>query len=256
VDKSWPAQAELGVRLRVRRRERGLSLRQLTRLVGLTAHSNLADYEAGRRLPPQDVVAACEKALGISDGELTALRLAALTERSLPEVDSPTPTSPRRNRRRVLSFICLGLVTLVGAGLIGWLVAPRDDSSARLVEGVSNCDRGAVVLESTALVAARGTRGSQAAAAQIGTVALRFSASCALGWARFIPTSTGSTSGAGLVLSVHRVSDGAFTEIRLSQVVGVESDPLLTVPGCIYAQAQVRLESGQLVTAQTGCFQG
>src|SRR5215471_13870557 len=64
------------------RLSKGLSMRALTRLIGLSAHSNLADYECGRRLPPRDVLEACERVLGVDDRELFRLWQDALRERS------------------------------------------------------------------------------------------------------------------------------------------------------------------------------
>jgi transcriptional regulator with XRE-family HTH domain len=72
----------LGAALRGHRMARGLSLRSLAKQVGLAAHGTLLDYEHGRRIPPEDLVVACEKALDLDDGQLRRLRLAALAERA------------------------------------------------------------------------------------------------------------------------------------------------------------------------------
>lgn len=74
--------ALLGAALRRRRLERGLSQRQLARLLGLSAHSNLGDYERGRRIPPGDIVVACEQLLSVEPGSFQELRRAALSERA------------------------------------------------------------------------------------------------------------------------------------------------------------------------------
>jgi len=69
---------ELG-RLRV---HNGLSLRKLARLVGMTAHSGLVDYERGTRIPPHDLFAALQSVLHAGDEHLTSLYQAAVTERA------------------------------------------------------------------------------------------------------------------------------------------------------------------------------
>lgn len=76
------AASRLGVELRKLRLELGISQRRLTRLIGLSAHSNLGDYERGRRIPPSDIVAACERLLEVQPGYLQQLRSLALRERA------------------------------------------------------------------------------------------------------------------------------------------------------------------------------
>src|SRR3954453_16702687 len=76
------AAAVLGAELRRLRLESGLSQRRLTRLIGLSAHSNLGDYERGRRIPPGDIVVACERLLATEAGYLQRLRARALRERA------------------------------------------------------------------------------------------------------------------------------------------------------------------------------
>ncbi|MEU3463649.1 helix-turn-helix transcriptional regulator [Streptomyces sp. NPDC006733] len=67
------------VRLRL---ERGLSLRRLARLVGMTAHSGLVDYERGVRIPPDDLMAMIVRALRPADDRLARLYRAAVAERA------------------------------------------------------------------------------------------------------------------------------------------------------------------------------
>jgi transcriptional regulator with XRE-family HTH domain len=76
------AVARLGIALRLRRLELGLSQRQLVRLLGLSAHSNLGDYERGERIPPGDIVDACEHLLAAEPGSFQSLRREALHERA------------------------------------------------------------------------------------------------------------------------------------------------------------------------------
>jgi transcriptional regulator with XRE-family HTH domain len=77
-----PASAQLGLALRRLRMESGISQRGLTKLIGLSAHSNLSDYERGRRIPPADIIEACERELKSPPGYLRELRSQALTERA------------------------------------------------------------------------------------------------------------------------------------------------------------------------------
>jgi transcriptional regulator with XRE-family HTH domain len=76
------AARRLGIALRQRRLELGMSQRQLARLIGLSAHSNLGDYERGQRIPPGDIVDACEQLLSVEPDFLQALRREALSERA------------------------------------------------------------------------------------------------------------------------------------------------------------------------------
>lgn len=76
------AAVRLGIALRLRRLELGLSQRQVVRLLGLSAHSNLGDYERGERIPPGDIVDACEQLLAAEPGSLQSLRREALHERA------------------------------------------------------------------------------------------------------------------------------------------------------------------------------
>lgn len=71
----------LGAALRQARIARGVSLRALARQVGLSGHGTLLDYEHGRRIPPKDLLAACERVLAVPDGDLQRLRDAALAAR-------------------------------------------------------------------------------------------------------------------------------------------------------------------------------
>jgi len=74
----------LGAELRRMRLERGLSQREVVRRLGLNAHSNLSDYEHGRRIPPGDILKGCEALFGLPTRYLERLRAAALAERVEP----------------------------------------------------------------------------------------------------------------------------------------------------------------------------
>lgn len=138
---------QLGAELRGQRMARGLSLRALAAQLRLSGHGTLVDYEHGRRIPPEDLVIACERVLGLSDGRLRELRRQALAERAGRQaavlLKTPDRAAPRSNPgRRVITLPAPGrrtwimaavLVILVaGLGLsrgLGWPVAPS--ASAR-----------------------------------------------------------------------------------------------------------------------------
>ena len=70
----------IGVELRWLRRCRGLSQRQMARLLGLSAHSAVADYESGKRLPAGDIILGYERVFGLADGRLQGLRAQYLAD--------------------------------------------------------------------------------------------------------------------------------------------------------------------------------
>ncbi|WP_415170346.1 helix-turn-helix domain-containing protein [Nocardioides sp.] len=84
----WPAAVRLGLEIRRHRMARGLSQRALLALIGLSAHSNLSDYERGRRIPPLDLVESIEEALSVTDGQLLFWWRSALAERADQWFDS------------------------------------------------------------------------------------------------------------------------------------------------------------------------
>ncbi|WP_405059370.1 tetratricopeptide repeat protein [Kribbella sp. NBC_01505] len=81
------ALAALGAAMLRYRMARGLSLRQLAARLGMQGHGGLSDYEKGRRLAPADLIERYEDQLRITDGELRALRTAALAERATSKID-------------------------------------------------------------------------------------------------------------------------------------------------------------------------
>jgi transcriptional regulator with XRE-family HTH domain len=72
----------LGTELRRLRLELGISQRELTQRIGLSAHSNLGEYERGSRIPPCDIILACERLFAVPPGYLQGLRKQALRERA------------------------------------------------------------------------------------------------------------------------------------------------------------------------------
>lgn len=78
----------LSVVLRRLRRERELSQRAMSHRLHLGSHSSIADYEAGRRIPPHDIIVGYERVFGVAGGELLRLRERALVERAEAEAQA------------------------------------------------------------------------------------------------------------------------------------------------------------------------
>lgn len=76
------AVTRLGLEIRRARMIRGLSQRQLARAIGLTAHSNISEYERGLRIAPLDIVSACELVLATPGERLRRWHEKALEERA------------------------------------------------------------------------------------------------------------------------------------------------------------------------------
>ena len=156
------------------------------------------------------------------------------------------------------------------AGATGWwaghpaaaqsgLGRPESSALHQLYVGVSPCDVGAVILSQADLTLPTRMRiagRDYPAGTLVGVVALRFSPRCALAWTRFVPARELASAHAGsLTISSRRVADGATSALTMSPVVAAEGDPVLTVPGCVIAQATVRFGVGlPAVTAMTGCY--
>jgi transcriptional regulator with XRE-family HTH domain len=85
---------QLGHTLHLHRLARGWSLRQMAGRVGLSAHSALVDYEHGRRVLPEDLTRACERALELPPDLLGALRRRALAELAARKLGLPEPGLP------------------------------------------------------------------------------------------------------------------------------------------------------------------
>ena len=258
----------LGQRIRELRVASGLSQRALTHQIGLSAHSNLADYEAGRRVPPLDVLAACERALGVHDGELAQLRQLALNQAAAatraPAVLAPVSHGSVR-ARLVWLMVAAVLILLAGAGVTHQLLSSPSAPRPSLVvaprggwDGMSACDDSTVLLGSRS-VAGRTSRdvarGSGPPAVFLGTLSLRYSPGCSLAWAKFVSGPAVVDSAGTFSLEVHRPSDGAETRTDIPVTGDAESDPLLTTPGCVYAQVTLLLQGSPNTTARTGCLQ-
>lgn len=284
------ATAQLGETIRRLRRERGLSQRDLTRLAGFSAHSNLADYEAGRRIPPIDVVRALERALGVDGHELSQLHRDAtvararaeqangrlpLSVRSAPPIAANAtnssadglatnrPHSRSRRRRTVWLLIAASIVVAGVASILvlrGFGGSAKPQSLAPVGDGrgaLSMCDRDGVTLDTQEVLTTRDAELAGVtlpAGSRIGTVSLRYSAECGLAWTEFVPTHK-VWSGIGQeIVGARRVNDGATTSLTLNRVAPVDSDPLLTLPGCVYGTVAIDADGSAIASEHTRCF--
>ena len=253
------------------------------RLMARRAHysaTTLSVACAGTALPSLDVTLAFVRACGGPEDDWRRRWQQAGAARPVPADAVPAasdsgPTGPARGAqpaaarvrgfRRPLSVLALALVAAL-AGAAAWSVTHQPAAASpaghhpatALYVGVSPCDIGAVILSQASLTLTSPVRLAghvYPAGTVVGEVALRFSRRCALAWTRFLPAPAFASAHAGtLVLQSRRVTDGATTMVRISPVVAAEGDPLLTVPGCVLAQATVRFGAAQPATATTGCY--
>ncbi|MCD9880231.1 helix-turn-helix domain-containing protein [Streptomyces guryensis] len=79
----------VGTDLRAHRLACGMSLRRLAQELHLGA-STLSDYERGRRLPPVNVLTACERILGVPAGELIQMRHRVAPSATVAADDEPS----------------------------------------------------------------------------------------------------------------------------------------------------------------------
>jgi transcriptional regulator with XRE-family HTH domain len=127
-----------GLTLRRCRLQQGLSLRTVAKRIGLSAHSGVAEYESGRRIPPDDLMGAYEQALCVPAGYLRSLREQALKERAdrlttdSPALPEPAPRyntvliDQLRITRIVTTTVVAASAALVAVGLIHAVrAAPR-----------------------------------------------------------------------------------------------------------------------------------
>ncbi len=85
---SEPMAAKLGPVLRRLRRSRGLAQRDLLQPLHLGSHSAIVEYEAGRRIPGENVIEGYERFFNLAPGTLGRLRDQALAERADSDEES------------------------------------------------------------------------------------------------------------------------------------------------------------------------
>jgi transcriptional regulator with XRE-family HTH domain len=255
---SEAAQA-LGRELRRLRLQRGLSQRALTKSLGLSAHSNIADYESGRRIPPRDIVSACDRLLR-TDGELGRLLTRALAEKALgARADDPPP--PHTNiqsqgrlarHRRAWAVAALAIPAVA---VFAWsLPRPEVHQATRrpapsIWDGndpkAAGCAADAITLQAQPVLSAAGR--------QLGAIHLRYSPACRAAWAKFEPLPAKPDGPVMVTVEAVRPADGMRTMFQFPGWDQVYGDLLRTATGCVQATATVRL-TGEEATASTGCL--
>ncbi len=214
-----------------------MSQRALTKQLGLSAHSNIADYETGRRIPPRDIVLECERVLG-------AKTLSPLLEDALA-ARAATPAPKRRPWR----WLALGAVLAVAAGITPLLMLLlRDEPST----WDGNDPKAAGCADDAVSIAAEPV---SVEAVQVGTAVLRYSPSCGAAWAKFEPLPQASPpANAVVVVEAVRPADGMKTVFHYPSFEQVYGDLLLTGRGCVRATAIVTLPDGRTGSGTTKCL--
>jgi transcriptional regulator with XRE-family HTH domain len=220
----------LGAALRGQRMARGLSLRALARAIGLSAHATLVDYEYGRRIPPEDLVSAYERVLGVPDALLHRMRSAALTERA----DHQTS------------------VLLDGRGLAVTGPATAAGAPQPVADG-SDPERAACHLDATT---AHARKLAMTEYRLIGQIELRYSASCHAAWGRFVGVPAldhiAGQRSIDILVEAVREPDGASTSFRHEYCFDVHwCDLLVSGGGRIHARAVVYAGDAPLAAAET-----
>lgn len=286
-----PAAVALGAEIRRLRRRRELSQRSLTRMIGLSAHSNLADYEAGRRLPPADIVRQCERVLEVSDGHLSRLHEQAVIARAdladqqdIPAGDEPGAGAPGRTgrlRSRLLGPAGLAIGCVLAAGVIVLVVLLTSNGNPKLAAHQSRrtalspngatladhldpqragCDSDAVDLGSAPLrltgqLTVHGQR--LLPGAVVANITLRYSAACHAAWARLTPLPVVDFPVLGTAdVATLRPADGARTNFYMRHLEEGYGNILLTTRGCVRAEGRIRFTAGVTVSARTACLPG
>jgi hypothetical protein len=117
LDAPPDAPSRLGQELQRLRKSGGQTLREFAATAGLSAHSNLVDYEKGRRVPPRDIVRVYEQVGQTPDGSLDSLHAEAMAaiggraggvfhprQPNEGSPDSPDPPENPANRRSKTSL--------------------------------------------------------------------------------------------------------------------------------------------------------
>jgi transcriptional regulator with XRE-family HTH domain len=79
----------IGAAMRAARESQRVGLREMAKRLGYSAHSNLSDYESGKRLPPERLAADYERVLGLQPESLTKMLETALDQLEAPITSTP-----------------------------------------------------------------------------------------------------------------------------------------------------------------------
>lgn len=242
------AAVALGHELRRLRQARGLSQRALTKMLGLSAHSNIADYEHGRRIPPRDIVNDCDRLLN-AGGELSAQLDRALAQRAQPVAQAPPV--PVGGMRRLASVAVLAVSVIV---LLSWSQVRPDSPAVASSIWDGNDPKAAGCADDATSIDAQPIR-AHATQLQLGTVHLRYSPHCQAAWAKFEPLPPPSPQQQVMVVvETIRPADGMKTVFHYPGLEQIYGDMLLTGPGCVQATASVQVAGEIEATGSTACL--
>jgi transcriptional regulator with XRE-family HTH domain len=224
--------------LRNQRIAQGLSLRALARQVGLSAHATLVDYEHGRRIPPEDLVSACERVLGVDDALLRRLRYAALTERG--------------DHRAAALLHRAGAIELAPGAEFDFLPASAAGTPQPVADG-SDPERAGCHLDA---VTAHARKVAMTEYRLIGQVELRYSARCHAAWGRFVGVPAldhiANQRQVDILIEAVREPDGAQTSFRHEYCFDDHwGDLLRTDGGRVHARTTVYADDEPIAAGET-----
>ena len=158
-------------------------------------------------------------------------------------------------RRTFLAVTSAGMALAI-AGLLG---AYAGASHRAAGFGVSPCDQGSywvrkapVTINRPILLGAR----SVPAGTRVGTVYLMYAPRCAEGWVHFSTAAAFDSRPGSVTIKARSVPDNSVTTSTVLSIRNADGEPMLTVSGCVDAEATVSLPEGPPVAAaMTGCFQ-
>jgi transcriptional regulator with XRE-family HTH domain len=269
----------VGAAMRVAREAGGVGLREMAKRLGYSAHSNLSEYESGKRLPPEDIVAGYQRVLGLTDGSLvealtTALDGRAATARkpaspiapdpiaaepkSQPEGDSSAGTTAQQPRRRrawlaVLAVVAALVVVAAVIVVVRWQQPgqPAAVPTAVFADGsdpqVTGCRNDAVVVDSVDVY--------DPPEHLVGTLELRASPHCGMSWGRFSPTEALLVlPPVTLVIAVERPADGAQAPFSVTyDGQPAYGNMLISRQECVYATLVLQRQGQNSSTFKTAC---
>ena len=271
---------QLGSAMRAAREGRGIGLREMARKLHLSAHSNLSEYESGKRVPSEDIVSGYEQILGLSQGALLKILEAVLDEtgrvsrrpgmriplaadsiaswegrRGNSDVDKPMP-----NRRRRTILVAVGIVViLLGGGVAAWILLHRSGDSSSSTQAapypddsdpqVTGCRDDATVIDDVDVYDPPGHL--------VGTLELRASARCGMNWGRFSPTVGLSQSPTlTLVIDVRRPADNRNSPFSVTyDGQAAYGNMLMSRLECVYTTLTLERQGNRSPTFQTACLE-
>jgi transcriptional regulator with XRE-family HTH domain len=290
ADESQQLEFDLGRELRRLRDTRRLTQAQTALAVGLSARSAVADYESGRRTPPDDIVANYERAFALEPGTLRRHRdqihareaEQRYTEALAAAAAPPDPQSehaqthntrtvqptPRRLTNRALArtaaLIGLSFMLAGSASASGTTIRAVDPTWVALTQNVTN-----PVIPSTPPEPMDGddprARDCYADAVTVqqvpldlpggkrfGTLRLRHSARCGTSWGSAYYSNPQLYT---IRITVHRPKDDGIIRNDWSNNTppGSYSDMLSTATGCVWVEAVVITPAATSTPAHTSC---